>query len=313
MKQAQALVVDHQTVKENFRLLTLEVPEIAAIAKPGQFVHVRCGGTMDPLLRRPLSLHKIEADQGRLMLLYQIVGRGTALLAEKKPGEQVDIMGPLGHGFTIPERVRRAVVVGGGIGTAPLLPLVQTLAAAQIQTTVILGAKNADLLVGADPIAQMAAKRAAETGKETAVETAAKTEIKTGRKAVKETRTETEAELITVTEDGSAGERGLVTDALRRILAAKNTDYLYACGPKPMLKAVAVAATEFGVPGEVSLEERMGCGVGACLACVCKTKKAGAAADNAGAAEFTGNPGFTYRRVCDHGPVFSLAEVVFDD
>jgi len=293
MKQAQALVVDHRELKGHYRLLTLKVPEIAAFAKPGQFVHVRCGNTLEPLLRRPVSIHKIEADHGRLSLLYHVVGRGTRLLAEKQPGEQVDLMGPLGRGFTLPEWVNKAVVVGGGIGAAPLLPLVETLVLARVETTVILGARCQELLIGVDPVVELG------------------------------------VEVITATEDGSVGNKGLVTDVLRRVLdpcrvqnkaqnhsqdfgrnpgqnpsrdkqSRNQVDYLYGCGPKPMLKAVAALAQEYNIPGEVSLEERMGCGVGACLACACKVRK-------------QGETGFIYKRVCDHGPVCSLREVVLDD
>ena len=319
MKQAQALVVDHRELKGNYRLLTLKAPEIAAFAKPGQFVHVRCGDTLEPLLRRPVSIHKIEADHGRLSLLYHVVGRGTRLLAEKQPGELVDLMGPLGRGFTLPEWVNKAVVVGGGIGAAPLLPLVETLVLARVETTVILGARCEELLIGVDPVAELG------------------------------------VEVITATEDGSIGRKGLVTDMLRQVLAqGRNTakdklnsdgqllnqgkaagkdkgrgkvDYLYSCGPKPMLKAVAALAKEYDVPGEVSLEERMGCGVGACLACACKVYKQDGGTGQTGFEQtncglnkpeeagytYKREAGYTYKRVCDHGPVFSLREVVLDD
>ncbi|HEX3032958.1 MAG TPA: FAD-binding oxidoreductase, partial [Bacillota bacterium] len=150
MRQVLATVESHEEIKGQFRLLTIQVPDIACFAKPGQFVHVRCGDTLDPLLRRPLSLHKIEADHGRLSLLYRVAGRGTALLAGKQPGEQVDIMGPLGKGFTIPEHINRAIVVGGGIGAAPLLPLVEALVLAKVDTTVILGAACQEVLVGGE-------------------------------------------------------------------------------------------------------------------------------------------------------------------
>jgi dihydroorotate dehydrogenase electron transfer subunit len=301
MKRAQALIIDHQQLKGPYRLLTLKVPEIAVFAKPGQFVHVRCGQTLEPLLRRPISIHKIEADRGELMLLYQVVGRGTQLLAEKQPGEQVDIMGPLGRGFTLPEWVNRAVVVGGGIGAAPLLSLVETLVIAKVETTVILGARSGELLIGVEPMADLG------------------------------------VQVIMVTEDGSVGQPGLVTAALKQLLhkgsIGENSklDYLYSCGPKPMLKAVTALALEYNLPGEVSLEERMGCGVGACLACVCKVRKqeqmepatgllkeselgpeSGAGASSCSVNEPVASD-FSYKRVCDHGPVFSLGEVVWDD
>lgn len=297
MKQANALIINHQQLKGPYRLLTLKVPEIAVFAKPGQFVHVRCGQTLEPLLRRPISIHKIEADRGELMLLYQVVGRGTQLLAEKKLGEHVDIMGPLGRGFTLPEWVKRAVVVGGGIGAAPLLPLLETLVLAKVETTVILGARSGELLIGVEPMADLG------------------------------------VQVITVTEDGSVGQPGLVTDALKQLLqqgqVGENSklDYLYSCGPKPMLKAVTALALEYNLPGEVSLEERMGCGVGACLACVCKVRKQEQIESATGLVKESGpTPGpsscsvnqpvasdFSYKRVCDHGPVFSLGEVVWDD
>lgn len=252
-------------------LMRIYAPDLTRLAKPGQFVHVRCSNASDPLLRRPISLHGIDYEKGTVSLLYQVVGQGTRILAEMKIGDEIDIMGPLGRGFSVPDGIKNALVIGGGIGVAPLFPLVQALKYYKIQQTVLLGARTADYVMGTKQLASLGVK----------VEVA--------------------------TDDGSLGHHGFVTDLSEKYMKLAKPDYFYACGPKPMLWQLLKVAEIFGLDGQVSLEERMACGVGACLACVCKTKPGGVltAGDNA-----TG--GVEYRKVCTEGPVFGAGEVIID-
>lgn len=245
-------------------LMKIHAPELARLAKPGQFVHIRVSDVMDPLLRRPISLHEIDGDGGTITLLYQVVGRGTELLSQVPAGAEVDVMGPLGNGFWIPEEVKKAVVVGGGIGIAPMLPLVEELKNKGIEQTVLLGGRNAEYIAGLENFKALGVT----------VETA--------------------------TDDGSLGRKGFVTDLVEDIIAMDRPDYFFACGPNPMLKQLIKVTEKHGVPGQVSLEERMGCGVGACLACVCKVKVK------------TDEAGWDYKKVCVDGPVFEASEVIID-
>jgi dihydroorotate dehydrogenase electron transfer subunit len=276
-------VIWHEKIAPDHYLMRVLAPEIAKKAKPGQFVHVLPGSTMDPLLRRPISLHGIDLAKGTISLLYRVVGRGTRMLSAMPVGTAVDVMGPLGQGFAIPDKVTRVLVVGGGIGVAPLMPLLQLLKHYKIDTTVLLGAATADYLLGVRQIEGLGFQVAAAT------------------------------------DDGSYGHKGFVTDLLAParhqsaglqsagLQSAPKPDYFYACGPNPMLAKLSGMMNQAGIPGQVSLEERMACGVGACLACVCKAKVTGSQAGEAAGAQFD------YQKVCTDGPVFTASEVIFGE
>ncbi|MDD4168739.1 MAG: dihydroorotate dehydrogenase electron transfer subunit [Desulfotomaculaceae bacterium] len=241
--------------------LNLLAPDIAAAARPGQFLQVRCGSTLDPFLRRPISINAVDRENGEVALFYRVAGRGTALLTQKAQGEPVSLLGPLGRGFSLPKSQARVAVVSGGIGIAPLYFLLLELAVFGVSADVFLGAATAGQLFFTKEIKGLGHR----------VEPA--------------------------TDDGSAGYHGLVTDLFAENMA-RSSEYamIYGCGPGGMQRRLAEIIKEFGVSGELSLEERMGCGVGACLSCVCKTGSEGS---------------IQYRRVCTEGPVFPAGEVVW--
>jgi dihydroorotate dehydrogenase electron transfer subunit len=211
--------------------LTLSAPLISSSAQPGQFVMAACGPSLDPLLRRPFSIHRrIGPDQ--IQLLFRAVGRGTGLLAAIRPGQHLSLIGPLGHGFQMtPEGA--VCLVGGGIGIAPLLFL-------------------ADRLRGACPVAQPCT-------------------VLLGAKTGKELTPLTEefgglgCRVETATDDGSSGYHGLVPDLLAAHLAT--VQKVYVCGPQPMMATVAGLCRAAQVACEASLEAHMACGLGACLGC----------------------------------------------
>ncbi len=264
------VVVNTKVGPEHF-LMRVYVPQLTKLAKPGQFVHVRCSSGLDPLLRRPISLHGIDYGKGTISLLYQVVGTGTRLLAEMAPGDEIDVMGPLGKGFTVPDGIKKALVVGGGIGVAPLFPLIHSLKHYGIQQTVLLGARSADFIIGREQLELLGVK------------------------------------VKIATDDGSLGYKGFVTRLAEDEISGGTPDYFFACGPNPMLKGLISLTKGFGLSGQVSLEEYMGCGVGACLACVCKSKAA------AGREPDDSAEGFEYKKVCVDGPVFEASEVILDD
>ncbi|PKM81696.1 MAG: dihydroorotate dehydrogenase electron transfer subunit [Firmicutes bacterium HGW-Firmicutes-14] len=266
-----AEVVKNQKVGPEHFLMEVFSPELVREAKPGQFAHVRCTNQMDPLLRRPISLHEINHKKGSVSLLYQVVGRGTRLLSGMQAGGEIDIMGPLGNGFNIPEGARKVLIVGGGIGAAPLFPLIIELEERHIEQTVLLGARTTDDIIGYGHLAALGIR----------------TEV--------------------ATDDGSMGYKGFVTElAEKHVKDPAGPDYFFACGPNPMLRELIKLTRVSGLQGQVSLEEYMGCGVGACLACVCKTT-AGGVNDPEDKNEFE------YKKVCTEGPVFDAGEVILDD
>ncbi len=269
-------IVQNEETVPGHRLMCLHAPEIAAGAKPGQFLHVRCADSTDPLLRRPISIHRVRRDEGLLFMFYRLAGRGTSLLAAKKEGEEVDVLGPLGNGFELPGFGERVAVVGGGIGAAPLFFLVDEITAAIH--------KHGAELAGEEDTAPLAVDfyLGAATGSQLP---------SLNSFLVQGVR------IHLTTDDGSVGYHGTVTGLLQQHLDEQtHIDRIYACGPVPMLRAIDELAICRGIPGQVSLEERMGCGVGACLSCACKIKS-------------SSGDGFTYKHACSDGPVFDIGEV----
>lgn len=247
-------IVRKANLAKNIYDLTILCPEIAREAAPGQFAHVKAAGFQ---LRRPISICGIDGEAGTIRLVFEIRGDGTAELAKLNEGGMIDILAPLGHGFTLLESGKKAVVIGGGIGVPPLL---QTAKHYGADATAIIGFRSASAVI------------------------------------LKEDFERAGVRTVLCTDDGTAGRRGFVTTALEELLQSETPDIICACGPMPMLKAVAAMAEAKGILCEVSLEERMGCGVGACLVCACKTKK-------------NGSEGYSH--VCKDGPVFNSREVVF--
>ncbi|WP_214888078.1 dihydroorotate dehydrogenase electron transfer subunit [Exiguobacterium sp. s142] len=207
---------------------------------PGTFFHVKTS----ELLRRPLSVANVEADV--VTFLYKVVGTGTAELATRRAGDELDVLGPLGNGFPLAKDGKRVVLVGGGIGVPPLYYTRRMLAARGIETVAILGFDSEASVFYEDEFREL-------------------------------------GETIITTVDGTYGEAGFVTGPLARI----DADVLFSCGPEPMLKAVAASHIN---ERYISIENRMGCGIGACFACVCKAPDG-------------------YVKVCSDGPVFRAEEV----
>ncbi len=218
--------------------MVLDVPEIAARSIAGQFIMVRqAENTVDPYLRRPFSIMDISTD-GKLDFVFKIIGRGTALLAEKKAGEKLDLLGPLGNGFLPDRKPHRAIIVGGGIGIPPLYLLTKTLLNLKTQDiTVILGGRTSRDI----PLTDMFNKLGVT--------------------------------VVITTNDGSQGLSGVVTDPLKPLLeeTVQLETVVYGCGPDPMLQAVTELARTHEIEAKVSMEEHMACGIGACLGCVVDT------------------------------------------
>ncbi len=234
---------------------TIKCPQVAKIAKAGQFVHIRCEGFM---LRRPISISSIDPVEGSITIVFEVRGEGTDWLATRKAGDTIDMMAPLGNGFDLLPPDKKAILIGGGIGTPPMVALAEHYKA---NAKAIIGfrSKDAVLLEG--------------------------------------TLADAGAGVYLCTDDGSAGHKGFVADLLPQLIAEDKPSIIYACGPTPMLKAVAKIAQAQGIRCQLSLEERMGCGVGACLVCVCKIKEA--------------NGQMAHKCVCKSGPVFEAEEVEF--
>jgi len=279
MKQALCSISSNAEVMPGVHLMWIEAPDLAAVAQPGQFITVRCEGFT---LRRPFSIHQVGsnnviasdlpakawqagAKQSQVAILFKVTGKGTLWLSQQEAGHKIDILGPLGKGFAIAPESEKLLLVAGGIGIAPLVFLMQQ-ASSRHQITLIHGATTAAQLFP-DAYQLPAISRA-------------------------------RVRFITVTEDGSAGQKGKATDVLPDYLDW--ADQVYACGPVDMYKAMAQMSLRAKRSNlklkkcQVSLEVRMGCGFGACYCCTINTGKG-------------------LQQVCRDGPVFELDDIIWQE
>jgi dihydroorotate dehydrogenase electron transfer subunit len=266
MYQTKAKVIKNVEVIKKCYTISLYCPRLAGVAKPGQFLEVQVSDNLEPFLRRPLSIHRVKGTN--IELLYEVVGKGTKILSQRRAGEYLDIIGPLGNGFSYALRATPYAVqflVAGGMGIAPLVFLAETI---KRRTPYALG--RTQLLIGARAKQQVLCE--------------------SGLRRLG-------YEVKIATDDGSRGFKGKVTDLLEAILK-RNTTYairntaIYACGPRPMLKTISRISALYNIHAQLSLEEYMACGIGACLGCMVETKAG-------------------LKRVCKEGPVFNADEVIW--
>ena len=227
-------VKENIALNANYFLLKLTPDRPLPEMQPGQFVEIRVDNSPDTFLRRPISIHFVDREANELWLLIQQVGDGTRRMAKYRVGETVNLLLPLGNSFSIPNNPERLLLIGGGVGMAPLLFLGDELKQAGFTPEFLLGARSKEDLVQLSDFRQRGI-------------------------------------VHLTTEDGTLGEKGYVTD--HPVLQDNNYDRIYTCGPKPMMVAVARYATSRNIPCEASLENWMACGIGACLCCVEMTKE----------------------------------------
>jgi dihydroorotate dehydrogenase electron transfer subunit len=246
-------IIKNDRVAEGIFEMVIQAEEIAAAASPGQFVHIRVNKGFYPLLRRPVSIHSLDRAVGTVTILYHVMGRGTEEISCLKEGSSLDVMGPLGNGFPI-FMDKKCAVVGGGIGTAPLLELARNL-------------NSCDAYLGF----RSCTYKLEEFGKAC-------------------------NKVHYSTEDGSSGYKGHITELIEEAISVY--DVVYTCGPLKMMERVMEICFNNNVECYVSIEERMGCGIGACLVCACKIK---------------GEQGTWHNmKACKDGPVFNAREVMLN-
>lgn len=281
-----AVVVDQNALGSGIYDLTLKTTNIAKAAKAGQFVSVY-SNDKSKLLPRPISLCGIDRDEDTIRLVYRVTGEntGTEEFSKLVMGDKIRILGPLGNGFTV-EPGKKAFLVGGGIGVPPMLQLAKDINSGVVQTT---GAVDTNTLEKE----QTEEKQINGHGKKICdmnIIMGYRDENTFLLDEFKE-----QADSFVATEDGSVGTKGNVIDAIKE--NGLEADVIYACGPMPMLRALKAYAMEHDMECYVSMEERMACGIGACLACVCKTKDKDA------------HSNVNNKRICKEGPVFNAKEV----
>ena len=258
--QLKTKLVKKEQLKNDIFKFSVQASEITKDAKPGQFIEIRVSDQTEPFLRRPISIYNMDKENGILEFIFQVKGKGTEILSKKEVNDEIDIIGPLGNGTFKFENYENIAIIGGGIGVFPLYELAKQAKNQNKNVNVYLGFRNKDFMVLESEFKNVSSK------------------------------------LVLATDDGSCGENGFAIDFLKEDVEKENIDAIYACGPLPMLKAVQALALEKNIPCQISLEERMGCGLGACLGCAVKTANSSKDAPE-------------YVHVCKAGPVFYAKNV----
>lgn len=251
-------ILDITKIIDGIYKFKIKAPEIAKIAKAGQFLEIQVSSTGETFLRRPISIYNIDGEA--VEFIFQVKGKGTEILSHKKVGDIINVLGPLGNGtFTIKE-YKKVAIIGGGIGTYPLYELAKELNG-KAETTMYMGFRNKGLVTLEKEFEGVASR------------------------------------VVITTDDGSYKEKGFAINVLKEDCKTEKPDIIFACGPLPMLKAVQEFANSENIPCEMSLEERMGCGIGACVGCNVRI--------------VTENPDeVKYNYVCKDGPVFNSKKVI---
>ena len=257
-KKVFAELVKKEMIIENIYKFSVKSEELASEAKAGQFLEIKVTNDVEPLLRRPISIYNVDKENGIVEFIFQVKGRGTEILKTRTEGELIDILGPLGNGVFSVKEYDNVAIIGGGIGTYPLYELAKELKGKAKKVTMYMGFRNKDLVTLEKEFAEVV------------------------------------DELVITTDDGSYMKKGYAIDYLREDCEKTVFDAIFACGPTPMLKAVKAFGEEKKIYTEISLEERMGCGVGACLGCATKIIE---------------GDSFKYGHVCKDGPVFDATRV----
>lgn len=248
-------LIRKEVLKDDIIKFSTETREITKKVRPGQFIEIRVSDATDPFLRRPISIYNVR--ENILEFIFQIKGKGTGILAKKEEGEFIDIIGPLGFGPFKYEKYKNIAIIGGGIGIFPLYELSKR-AKETANITTYLGFRNKDYVILEEEYKKVC------------------------------------NDLIITTDDGSYGIKGFAINELKKDMKNKKFDAIFACGPIPMLKAVREYAIENNIPCQISLEEKMGCGLGVCLGCAVKV---------------AGSDPAKYIHVCKAGPVFEAKTV----
>lgn len=255
-----AELIKKEELKKDIFKFSVRAPEITELAKPGNFVEIRVTDTTEPFLRRPISIYNMKKEEGTLEFIFQVKGKGTKILANKKVGDDINLLGPLGYGTFKYDNYQNLAIIGGGIGVFPLYELAKCAKEEGKNVTTYLGFRNKEMVVLEKEFEAVSNK------------------------------------LNLTTDDGSYASRGFAINLLKEDIEKENPDCIYACGPLPMLKAVQQLAIEKDIPCQISLEEKMGCGLGVCLGCAVKIAKSPKE-----------NP--EYWHVCKAGPVFQAKDV----
>lgn len=257
-----AELIKKEQLKPDIYKFSVKAPKIVEKSKAGNFIEIRVTDQVEPFLRRPISIYNLKKEERVVEFIFQVKGKGTQILANKREGEQIDIIGPLGYGTFNYENKENLAIIGGGIGVFPLYELAKCAKKDNKNVNTYLGYRSKDFVV------------------------------------LEKEFEEVSNNLVITTDDGSYSQKGFAINFLEKDIDEGKIDAIYACGPLPMLRAVQKLALEKQIPCQISLEEKMACGLGVCLGCAVKTAKSPKDAPE-------------YWHVCKAGPVFNAQDVEF--
>jgi len=258
-KSIIAEVVSNEEIASGIYKMVIKDDYLARNSKAGQFLHIKCSNDNDKLLRRPISICSFDINDMTVTIVYQVKGSGTKSLSLMRSGDSIDILGPLGKGYSLDSSFKKVLLVGGGIGIYPLYSVASSYLDSDVEIDAVLGFRTKDLMTYEDEFNRVC------------------------------------SDITIVTDDGSYGQSGTVIQPMLDKLTSSNYDMVYVCGPKPMINAIVEEHKRSQFNCEVSLEERMGCGVGACLVCACKT--------------YNKDNEMEHKHVCKDGPVFEITQL----
>lgn len=261
-KQILAQLLKKEEIIKDVYKYSVIADEIVNIAKPGQFIEIRVSDQTEPFLRRPISIYHLDKENGILEFIVQVKGKGTELLSRKEIGDKIDIIGPLGFGSFKFSQYEKIAIIGGGIGIFPLYELAKQAKESGKEVHCYLGFRNKDFVMLEEEFQGVTDK------------------------------------LVITTDDGTYSNKGFAIDYLKEDMEAEKFECIFACGPIPMLRAVKEYTDKNNINCQISLEEKMGCGLGVCLGCAVKTAKSPKEAPE-------------YFHVCKGGPVFNAKDVEF--
>ena len=255
-----AELVKKEQLKDDVFHFSVKAPSIVKNSKPGHFIEIKVSDGTEPFLRRPISIHNLNREDGILEFIFQVKGKGTTILSKKEVGDKIDIVGPLGYGTFQYQDYQKLGIIDGGIGIFPLYELAKCAKKDVKEVNTYLGFRSKEFVL-----------------------------LENKFKDISDNLTLT-------TDDGSYSEKGFAIDYLKKDIKDGKIDSIYACGPLPMLRAVKKLAEEKDIPCQISLEEKMACGLGVCLGCAVKTSS-------------STNDAPQYMHVCKAGPVFNCKDV----
>ncbi|MBU5483669.1 dihydroorotate dehydrogenase electron transfer subunit [Clostridium sp. MSJ-11] len=258
MKTNKGIVISNHCVNNKYHHLIIKCKSLAEEVKEGQIVHIRCGVNEDPFLRRPFSVYRFDKENEELEIVYIVKGKGTEIMTHFKSGDKIDILGPTGNGYKLNDKAKSIVVIGRGVGSASIISIAEKAVKQNMKVIAILSGKDKTSILGDNFLNSLGCI------------------------------------VYSLNDEDGNSSLDNVRDILEKHIKEEKIDQIFTCGSNRIGKFVKDINNNYKIPSFISLEEKMACGIGVCLACVCKTVNG-------------------YKTVCKHGPVFPIEEVCFND